>query len=97
MSNFQAGIVLGVSCAALVAIIGLAFFRNVGGGWISMGRAIRDFARGILGIVSVVLAIAGGITAAITGGWVFYFGWLVSYAAGLALYFALRYGVFKLN
>lgn len=97
MNTLQAGITLGVVCAVIVAALGLTFFRNTSGGWINIGRAIRDFARGILGITSAVLAVAGLITAALTGGWAFFFGWVASYVVGLALYFVLRYRVFKIS
>jgi uncharacterized membrane protein SirB2 len=97
MTLFHSGAVLGGACAAVVAVLGILFFHSTPGQWINIGCAIRTFARGVLGVVSVVLAVVGIVLAAMSGAYQFYFGWLVTYLAGLVCYFVLRYKVFKIS
>ncbi len=95
MTAITSGAILGLTCAILVAIFGLIFIRTKSTTGFNFGERIREFARGILGIVSVVLIVVGLITAIFANGLPFFTGWLGAYAIGLFAYFFVRYGVLK--
>lgn len=89
MTTIVFGALFGLLCAVFVAAIGFMFIKQRD----QFSGAVRDMARGVLAIASAVLAVFGIVMACFTGGIPFFAGWVAGYAAGLGVYFFVRYRV----
>lgn len=94
------GIISGLVCALLVAVIGVTLVSNTGSGLARhIGNMWRSFLRTTLGVVSfVVLGILAvvSLTSSTTETLQFTVSFAAAYIVGVTAYFAIRYG-FRLN